>query len=122
MPYDKADILPASLWISYCKFSSLIWSSIAMILLYIYFKRFFLDLKGLSNGKVVSLTKKEYGSVVHSLYIFMKFLKPISDEWFSGISWSSLLFEIFMIKRWAEFNVTSFGTLNMTVLQKKVNF
>ena len=33
-----------------------------MILLYIYFKRFALNLKGLSDGKVVSLTKKEYGS------------------------------------------------------------
>ena len=40
-----------------------------MILLYIYLKRFFLDLKGLSNGKVVTLTekkkKKENGSTVN---------------------------------------------------------
>ena len=30
-------------------------------------KRFFLNLKGLSDASVVSLTKKEYGSAVHSL-------------------------------------------------------
>ena len=33
-----------------------------MIILYTYFKKLFLNLKGFSNGKVVSLTKKEYGS------------------------------------------------------------
>ena len=42
-----------------------------MILLYIilkfYAKRFFLNLKRLSDGKVVSLTKKEYRSAVHFL-------------------------------------------------------
>ena len=42
-----------------------------MILLYIilkiYSKRFFLNVKGLSDGKAVSLTKKEYDSVVHFL-------------------------------------------------------
>ena len=31
-------------------------------LLYVFCKRFFLNLKGLCDGKVVSLTKKEYGS------------------------------------------------------------
>ena len=36
-----------------------------MILLYIYVKIFFLNLKGLSDGKVVLLTQKEYGSEVH---------------------------------------------------------
>ena len=30
-----------------------------------YPKRFFLNLKGSSDGNVVSLTKKEYGSLVH---------------------------------------------------------
>ena len=29
------------------------------------FKRFFLNLKGLSDVSVASLTKKEYGSAVH---------------------------------------------------------
>ena len=35
LPYNKADISAASLLISYCCLSSLIWSSIVMILLYI---------------------------------------------------------------------------------------
>ena len=38
-----------------------------MILSYIYFKRLFLNLKELCDGKVVLLTKKEYGSAVHFL-------------------------------------------------------
>ena len=41
----------------------------------------------------------------------MKSLKPMSDEWFSGVCWSSLLFGIFIIKMWVEFSLTSFGTL-----------
>ena len=36
-----------------------------MMLLYIYFKRFILNLKELSDSKVVLLTKKEYDSAVH---------------------------------------------------------
>ena len=36
-----------------------------MISLYIYFKMFFLNLKRLSDGKVASLNKKEYGSALH---------------------------------------------------------
>ena len=35
----------------------------------------------------------------------------MSDEWFNAICWSSPLFEIFVIKRWVEFSLTSFGTL-----------
>ena len=38
-----------------------------MILLFIYFKRFFLNLKRLSDASVKSLTKKENGSAVRSL-------------------------------------------------------
>ena len=82
-----------------------------MILLYIYFRRFCLNLKRLSDASVVSLTKKEYGSAVHFLQILMKSLKLMSDEWFSAIYWSPLLFGIFMIKKWVEFSLTSFGTL-----------
>ena len=33
------------------------------------------------------------------------------DEWFSPICWNSLLFGIFMMKKWLEFSLTSFGTL-----------
>ena len=38
-----------------------------MIFIICYPKRFFLNLKGLSDGNVVSLTKKEYGSLVDFL-------------------------------------------------------
>ena len=81
-------------------------------------KRFFLNLKGLSDASVVSLTKKEYGLAVHSLWILMKSLVLISDEWFNAICWSSLLFGIFMIKKWVEFSLTSFGTLKYDCVTK----
>ena len=48
----------------------------------------------------------------------MKSLKFISDEWFRAICWSSLTFEIFMIKMWVEFNLTSFGTLEHDCVTK----
>ena len=38
-----------------------------MIFIMYYPKRFFLNLKGSSDGYVVSLTKKEYGSLAHFL-------------------------------------------------------
>ena len=43
-------------------------------------KRFFLNLKGLSDASAVSLTNREYGSEVHFLYILMKSLELMSDE------------------------------------------
>ena len=43
-------------------------------------KRFFLNLKGLSDASVASLTKKEYGSAVHFLYILTKSLELMPDE------------------------------------------
>ena len=74
-------------------------------------KTFFLNLKGLSDASVASLTKKEYGLAVHFLYILMKSLALISDEWFNAICWSSLLFGIFVIKKWVVFSLLSLGTL-----------
>ena len=71
-------------------------------------KIFFLNLKGLSDASVASLTKKEYGSAVNFLCILMKYLELISDD---AICWSSLLFGISMIKKWVKFSPTSFGTL-----------
>ena len=48
-------------------------------------------------------------------YIFYRslknLLKSISEEWFNAIYWSSLLFGIFMMKKWVELSLTSFGTL-----------
>ena len=43
-------------------------------------KRFFLNLKGLFDASVVSLTKKEYGSEGHFLKIVVKSLVLMSDE------------------------------------------
>ena len=42
-------------------------------------KRFFLNLKGLSEASVVSLTKAEYGSEVHFLFILMKSLELMNN-------------------------------------------
>ena len=76
-------------------------------------KRFFLNLKGLFDESVVSLTKKEYGSAVHFLLIFSESLVLMSDEWLNAICWSSLLYGIFEIRKWVIFSLTSFGTLKM---------
>ena len=49
----------------------------------------------------------------------MKSLELMSDEWFSAICWSSLLFGIFMIKKWVEFSLTSFGALKYDCVIKQ---
>ena len=59
-PDDYADIFVAFLLISCCSFSSLILSSIVTIIFYILSKRFFLNQEGLSNVRVVSVTKKDF--------------------------------------------------------------
>ena len=74
-PDDNADIFLASLLISHCSFSFLILSSIGMVSFYILTKRFFLKLEGLSDARVASITKKEYGFAVQFLYRFIKSLK-----------------------------------------------
>ena len=52
------------LFLPYCSFSSLILSSIVMISFYILSIRFFLKHIGLSDARVVSVTKKEYSFAV----------------------------------------------------------
>ena len=64
LPDDKADVSAASLLIQYFIISNLIINCHCYYIL----KRYFLNLKGLSDGSVASLTKKEYGSAV---YIFL---------------------------------------------------
>ena len=64
-PDDNADIFAALRLISYCSFSSLILSSIAMISFYIFSKRLFLKHEGLSDARVASITEKEHGFAVH---------------------------------------------------------
>ena len=48
-------------------------------------KRFFLNLKGLFDVSLVSLTKNENGSEVHSSKILSKSLVLMSDELFIAI-------------------------------------
>ena len=48
-------------------------------------KDYFLNFKGLSDGTVVSLTKKEYNYAVQFLQIFIKSIKSKSNEWFRAI-------------------------------------
>ena len=67
LPDNNADIFAASLLISYCSFSSLIFSSIVMINFYLVSKRFFLKREELSDARVVSITKTEYGCAVDFL-------------------------------------------------------
>ena len=43
-------------------------------------KRFFVNLKGLFDASIVSITKKEYGSSVHFLQILAKALVLMPDE------------------------------------------
>ena len=64
---DNADIFAVPLLILYYSILYLIFSSIVMINFYIFSKMMRLKHKGLSDGRVISLSKKEYGFVVHVL-------------------------------------------------------
>ena len=64
---DNADIFVGSVLLLHCTFSPLILSSMVMINFYIHSKIFFLKHEELSNGRVVSITKKEYVFVEHFL-------------------------------------------------------
>ena len=54
-----------------------------MINFYIVSKSFFLKREELSDGRVASITNKEYDFTVYFLQIFINSLKSISDE--SGV-------------------------------------
>ena len=47
----------------------------------------------------------------------MKSLKLMSGEWFSAICWSSLLFGIFVIKKWVQ---TSFGKYDCVIKTREM--
>ena len=65
LPDDNANIFAASLFISYCSFSSLIWSSVVMASFYVISKRFFLKHNLLSDARLQSFIKREYGFAMH---------------------------------------------------------
>ena len=56
LPDENADIFAAALLMSYCNFSSQIFSSIVMTTLYASSNRFIQKRKALSDGKVESMT------------------------------------------------------------------
>ena len=58
LPDDKADIFAVSLLMPCCIFSFQISSSVSMISFYVLSKRFFLKCRGLSDARVVPITKK----------------------------------------------------------------
>ena len=81
------------LWLFY---HSILSTSIT-ISFYIFFKRLFLGCKWLSDAKLVSISKREYGLKVHFfLSRFIKYLKSISDEWLNVQI--SCLFGVFSLK------------------------
>ena len=45
----------------------------------------------------------------------MKSLKSMSNKWPSTISWDSLLFGMFIIKKCVELSLTSFGVLVLSM-------
>ena len=98
-PNEKAEILAVFLsklyWTLFC---SILLLAVLIFLLILIYNEIFLSRNELSDDKVILLTKIEYGSLVYSLYSFIKSLKSMSDEWLDGICWSSLLVWILMIK------------------------
>ena len=69
-----------------------------IVIIYILSKRFFLKRKELSDARVFSINKKEYGYAVDFSERFRNSLKSISDERLNAICLSSRLFEIFITK------------------------
>ena len=105
---DKADIFVSSLLITYCSFSNLINNS--HDLLHIYSKKSFLHLEGLSDGKVLSLTKIKYGSTVHFFINHYEIFKINS----------SLSLGIIVMKTSAKFSLTSLDTLKFDCVIKAI--
>ena len=102
-PDDNADVFDACLLILYCSFSLLILQLLIIISFYIIFKRSCLKRKGLSETRVVPVTKKEYVLQYVSL-------KPISDKRLIAICRISRLIGIFITKWSVEFSLIFFGT------------
>ena len=100
----------ASLLISCCNLSSLIVSSIVMISFYILSKRFFLNCKGLSEARVVLVTKKEYGFAVHFFVKIPEVFKFNIKLMNKCNMLKLLLVWDFYNKKSLQFSLTSLGT------------
>ena len=68
-PDDNGNIFAASLLILYCSFPSLILSPTVLISFYILSKTFFLKREILSDGRVVSITKNDFGLWICSAFV-----------------------------------------------------
>ena len=44
----------------------------------------------------------------------------MSDEWLIAVYWSSLLFGIFIMKKWVVFSLTPFGTIKYDCIIKTI--
>ena len=95
---DNIDLFAASLLILYSSFSSLTLSSIARINFYILSQRFFLKRKKLSDGRVVSITKKRIWFCSALFIKIMTFWKQMFNEWLKAIFWTSLSSVTFLKK------------------------
>ena len=73
-----------------------------MISFYALSKRLFLKRKALSDARVVSITKREYGFPVKFLEILVKSFKSIFDEWLNGICWNHGLLRVFIRKMYLD--------------------
>ena len=111
LPDDNADLFVVALLMSYCSYSSLFVSSTVTITLYTSSSGYFRKWDGLSEGRVVSRTKNEYGFAIYLLYNLLNSAKSILDVWVISISWSSFLLWIFMTKKSVEFSLKSFLTV-----------
>ena len=80
LPDGNANVFAASLLISYGSLLFLILSSIVMIRFYILCTVLFWKRERLSDARVASINKKEYGFAVHFLQRLRKALNSISDE------------------------------------------
>ena len=104
LSYDNANIFAAFLLISYCSFSSPILLSIVKIIFYILSKIFFLKHKGLSDVRVVSITKNEYDFAGFFLLRFIKSLKSAvsitKSEYDFAIFFFVKIHKVFKVNIW----------------------
>ena len=91
LPHDNADIFASSLLISYSIFPFLILLSVVMIAFCMVSKRLCPKLRVLSDARVGSLTRKEYGLAVHFCLKLHKIIK-VNIRRIIGCSFLKFLF------------------------------
>ena len=105
----NADIFAASLWISYCSFSSQILPSVVMISFYILSKRFILKREGLSDARVLSITNKTW--FFNPFFVKIHKVSKANIWWMIKFNILKVFFRgYFIIRLSAEFSLVFFGT------------